>query len=58
MGTVYMRAIAPFRHLIVYPSMLRQIGRQWRARTGDPTAAHVGQAAALHLRRQRQPRSD
>jgi hypothetical protein len=26
-----MAAIRPFRHLIVYPQMLRQIGRAWRA---------------------------
>jgi hypothetical protein len=31
-GNAYMAAIRPFRHLIVYPPMLRQIGRQWRAR--------------------------
>jgi hypothetical protein len=24
-----MAAITPFRHLIVYPAMLRQIGRAW-----------------------------
>jgi hypothetical protein len=34
-GSAYMAAIRPFRHLIVYPPMLRQIGREWRARTGD-----------------------
>ena len=28
----YMAAIRPFRHLIVYPQMLRDIGRQWRTR--------------------------
>ena len=32
LGTVYMAAIAPFRHWIVYPSMLREMGRRWRAR--------------------------
>ena len=31
-GTAYMAAIRPFRHLIVYPPMLRQLGRDWRAR--------------------------
>jgi hypothetical protein len=31
MGTAYMAAIKPFRHLIVYPPMIRQIGRNWRA---------------------------
>jgi hypothetical protein len=29
LGTIYMAAITPFRHLIVYPSMLREIGRAW-----------------------------
>jgi hypothetical protein len=33
LGTGYMAAIAPFRHLVVYPSMLRQIERGW-ARAG------------------------
>ena len=33
LGTGYMAAIAPFRHLIVYPPMIRGIGRDWRART-------------------------
>ena len=39
LGDAYMAAIAPFRHLIVYPPMLRAIGREWRARTGDPASA-------------------
>jgi hypothetical protein len=33
LGTGYMAAIRPFRHLIVYPAMLRQIEREWRTRT-------------------------
>jgi hypothetical protein len=28
-GAAYMAAITPFRHLIVYPQMLRDIGRRW-----------------------------
>ena len=40
LGTVYMAAIKPFRHLIVYPALMRQIGREWRAGTGQPTPAH------------------
>jgi hypothetical protein len=28
-GNAYMAAIRPFRHLIVYPAAIRQIGRQW-----------------------------
>jgi len=31
-GGAYMAAIRPFRHWIVYPPMIRQIGREWRAR--------------------------
>jgi len=31
-GPVYMALIAPFRHLIVYPAMMRRIGRAWKAR--------------------------
>jgi hypothetical protein len=38
-GTAYMGAIRPFRHLIVYPPMLRQIEREWWARASDPTPA-------------------
>jgi hypothetical protein len=30
LGTGYMAAIKPFRHLIVYPTMLRGIERAWR----------------------------
>jgi hypothetical protein len=36
LGTGYLAAIAPLRHLIVYPRMIRQIGRRWRARACDP----------------------
>lgn len=31
LGRAYMAVIAPFRHLIVYPTLLRQIEREWRA---------------------------
>jgi hypothetical protein len=40
LGTAYMAAIKPFRYVIVYPALMRQIGREWRARTGQPTLAH------------------
>jgi hypothetical protein len=41
LGTVYMAAIRPFRHLIVYPPMMREIGRHWRALAGErPPPAH------------------
>ena len=32
LGSAYMAAITPFRHLIVYPTMLRELGRRWRER--------------------------
>jgi hypothetical protein len=31
-GEVYMAAIAPFRHRVVYPALMRQIERAWNAR--------------------------
>ena len=30
-GTAYMAAIAPFRHWIVYPALMREIDRGWKA---------------------------
>ena len=46
-GTAYMAAIRPFRHLLVYPPMLREIEREWRggargARGGPPREAVGG----------------
>jgi len=32
LGHLYMAAIRPARHLVVYPSLLREIGRRWRSR--------------------------
>ena len=32
LGATYMALIRPFRHLIVYPALMRQIGRAWEAR--------------------------
>ena len=40
-GAAYMAAIKPFRHLIVYPLMMRGIDRAWRARAGDRTPKHA-----------------
>jgi hypothetical protein len=34
LGTAYMTAIRPFRHLLVYPQMIRDIERRWRVRVG------------------------
>jgi hypothetical protein len=41
-GAAYMAAIRPFRHLIVYPPMMRLIEREWRARAGDPKSSYSG----------------
>jgi Protein of unknown function (DUF2867) len=41
LGTWYMAAIKPFRHLIVYPQMMQQIERAWRAHARDQTSAHA-----------------
>ena len=38
-GAAYMTAIAPFRHLIVYPTLMRDIEREWRSPTGAAAPA-------------------
>ena len=37
LGSAYMAAVKPFRHLLVYPPMIRQIERTWRAANSSPT---------------------
>jgi hypothetical protein len=39
LGASYMAAIRPFRHLVVYPPLISEIGRTWRARADGPTPA-------------------
>jgi hypothetical protein len=41
LGTTYLGAIRPFRHLIVYPPLMRQIESGWRARADQRTRAHA-----------------
>jgi hypothetical protein len=41
LGHGYMAAIRPFRYLIVYPSMIKQIGRAWREHGDDPALARA-----------------
>jgi hypothetical protein len=41
LGAAYMAVIAPFRRLVVYPRILRELGRQWRARAAEPTPVHA-----------------
>jgi hypothetical protein len=39
LGGLYMKLIEPFRHLIVYPALMREIGRAWEGRDAvGPTA--------------------
>ena len=38
LGEAYMRAIKPFRYLVVYPAMLRQLKRRWEAGKSEPSA--------------------
>jgi len=38
-GTAYMAAIKPFRHLLVYPAMIRQIERDWLSAEPRPAGA-------------------
>ena len=42
LGSAYMAVIRPFRHLIVYPALMREIERAWRVRPGERTTpAHA-----------------
>ena len=38
-GTAYMAAIAPFRHRVVYPALMREIERAWNARMAQHQVA-------------------
>ncbi|MEU9476041.1 DUF2867 domain-containing protein [Streptomyces sp. NPDC048191] len=37
-GTLYMAAIKPFRHLVIYPALLRSVGREWQSNTAGRRA--------------------
>ena len=42
LGNAYMAAIRPFRHLIVYPPMMRDVAKAWAAaRGGGETRTHA-----------------
>jgi hypothetical protein len=41
LGNAYMVVIAPFRHLIVYPRMMRDIGDAWQEHVREPTREHA-----------------
>ena len=41
LGKAYLEAIRPFRHLLVYPVMIREFGRTWQARAAQAAPAHA-----------------
>lgn len=47
LGNAYMAAIKPFRRLIVYPVLMRDLGGKWQARSADA----VTSAAPMKVRR-------
>jgi hypothetical protein len=45
LGSAYMAAITPFRHFVVYPAMVRDLGRAWRlSQAGAPIRQRDGRA--------------
>lgn len=40
LGRAYMLAITPFRHLIVYPQLLRELGHAWSQESRSAVSAH------------------
>ena len=58
LGAGYMAAIKPFRNLIVYPRMMRDMGRRWRDGASallsqPPDREDRGELAGLLARRAR-----
>jgi hypothetical protein len=49
LGKAYMAAIRPFRHRVVYPQLMREIERGWRAGAGDPRRMHGFFTRQIHL---------
>ena len=41
LGAAYMAAIAPFRYLVVYPAMMRDLEREWCRRTAGRDPVHA-----------------
>jgi Protein of unknown function (DUF2867) len=50
LGTGYMAAIRPFRHRIVYPAMLREIGRRWETRQCGSSPSEIASASSRPAR--------
>jgi hypothetical protein len=47
-GTAYMAAIAPFRHRVVYPALMREIARAWSARMAQDLGAGTSTPPPAH----------
>jgi hypothetical protein len=47
LGAGYLAVIRPFRHLIIYPEMIRRTGQAWRERNAGPGAGADGAEVAL-----------
>jgi Protein of unknown function (DUF2867) len=56
-GQAYMAAIRPFRHLIVYPAMMREGERVWTAQENVTSGSSISAAPASHSRRAAADRS-
>jgi hypothetical protein len=41
LGDAYLIAIRPFRHLIIYPSLISRIGQRWQAEQPPPRSPSV-----------------
>jgi hypothetical protein len=57
LGNAYMAAIRPFRHLIVYPAMMRELERAGRRRASSPTTAQAHLTPDITTLSARQQRS-
>jgi len=44
-GSAYMVAIRPFRHVLVYPALMREIGDAWRAQQNDARPGQLSRSA-------------
>jgi hypothetical protein len=49
LGRVYMAAIRPFRHLIVYPAIMRRLAQSWQRRTPPTTPSHSDQVPGVGI---------
>ncbi len=50
LGSAYMAAIAPFRHRVVYPPIMREIGRDWRMRMAAAQSTSSSSVVIAHSR--------